>query len=190
MRVDAPNTQTEHQADDSDVFHMCSYPLKEILFRVRSPSLVQAEPGSKSGHVRISFLIAVRGTGIFDMHSAEITSLLKAWAGGDKAALDQVAERVYPEFRRMARRYLRNESLGNTLQPTAIIHEVYLRLAEVTNFDWQARAQFFAMAAQMMRRILVDAARAPRSQKRGGMAVKVNIEETAILSPAADRTIL
>jgi RNA polymerase sigma factor (TIGR02999 family) len=128
--------------------------------------------------------------GIFEAHSGEITKLLKSWAGGDQAALGQVAEHVYPEFRRMARRYLRNESSGNTLQPTAIIHEVYLRLMEVTGIDWQARAQFFAMAAQMMRRILVDAARARRSQKRGGLALKVNIEETAVLSPAADRTIL
>ena len=125
-----------------------------------------------------------------DARSAEITRLLKAWGSGDKAALGQLAERVYPEFRRMARRYMKNEGQGNTLQATAIIHEVYLRLVEVSNVKWHVRAQFFAMAAQMMRRILVDAARARRAHKRGGIAPKVNIEETAVLSPAADRCIL
>lgn len=90
----------------------------------------------------------------------------------------------------MAHRYMKNESPGNTLQATAIIHEVYLRLVEMTNVEWHARAQFFALAAQMMRRILVDAARARGSGKRGGMAPKVNIEETAVLSPATDRSIL
>jgi len=129
------------------------------------------------------------GLGI-EPRSAEITDLLKAWGSGDKAALGQLAEHVYPEFRRMARRYMKNEGQGNTLQATAIIHEVYLRLVEVTHVEWHARAQFFAMAAQMMRRILVDAARARGSHKRGGIAPKVNIEETAVLSPATDRSIL
>jgi RNA polymerase sigma factor (TIGR02999 family) len=122
--------------------------------------------------------------------SIEITSLLKAWSSGDEAALNRLAERVYPELRLMARRYMKNESHGNTLQTTAIVHEVYLRLVDVTNVEWHARAQFFAMAAQMMRRILVDAARARGSHKRGGMAPKVNIDETAVLSPAPDRSIL
>ncbi len=131
------------------------------------------------------------GNGPFiDARSAEITDLLKAWASGDKLALDHLAEHVYPEFRRMARRYMKNESQGNTLQATAVIHEVYLRLAEVTHIEWQARAQFFAMAAQMMRRILVDAARARGSSKRGGIAPKMSLDETAVLSPATDRSIL
>jgi RNA polymerase sigma factor (TIGR02999 family) len=125
-----------------------------------------------------------------DARSAEITHLLKAWGSGDKAALGLLAEHVYPELRQMARRYLKNEREGNTLQATAVIHEVYLRLVEVTHVEWQARAQFFAMAAQMMRRILVDAARARGSGKRGGIAPKVNLDETAVLSPAADRCIL
>jgi RNA polymerase sigma factor (TIGR02999 family) len=115
---------------------------------------------------------------------------LKAWGSGDQAALGQLAEHVYPELRQMARRYLKNEREGNTLQATAVIHEVYLRLVEVTHVEWQARAQFFAMAAQMMRRILVDAARARGSCKRGGIALKVNFDETAVLSPASDRCIL
>ena len=122
--------------------------------------------------------------------SPEITNLLKAWSDGDPAALERLAEQVYPEFRLMARRYLRNERQGNSLQATALVHEVYLRLVDVTRVEWHERAQFFAMAAQMMRRILVSAARARGSHKRGGMAVKVNIDETAVLSPAPDRSIL
>ena len=97
---------------------------------------------------------------------------------------------MYPELRNMARRYVKNERHANTLQATALVNEVYLRLIDVTKVEWQERAQFFAMAAQMMRRILVDAARARGSQKRGGMAATVNIDETAVLSPTPDRSIL
>jgi len=95
-----------------------------------------------------------------DASSAEITNLLKAWSSGDQAALARLAEQVYPELRLMARRYMKNERQANTLQTTALVHEVYLRLVDVTSVEWHQRAQFFAMAAQMMRRILVDAARA------------------------------
>ena len=93
-------------------------------------------------------------------------------------------------MRNIARRYVKNERHANTLQATALVNEVYLRLVDVTKVEWRARAQFFAMAAQMMRRILVDAARARGSHKRGGIAVKVNIDETAVLSPVPDRSIL
>ena len=92
---------------------------------------------------------------------AEITILLKAWSAGDPAALERLSTQVYEELRRMARRHMKNERLGHTLQATALVHEVYLRLVDVTQVEWQERAQFFAMAARMMRRILVDAARAP-----------------------------
>ena len=127
---------------------------------------------------------------ILDARSTEITVLLKAWGSGDEAALNRLAEHVYPELRRIARRYRRNEGPGNSLQTTAIVHEVYLRLVGVANVDWQARAQFFAMAAQMMRRILVDAARARGAQKRGGKAVITNLDETAVVSTAPHRSIL
>jgi RNA polymerase sigma factor (TIGR02999 family) len=122
--------------------------------------------------------------------SAEITGLLKAWSRGDRAALARLAERVYPELRLMARRYIRNERHANTLQTTALVHEVYLRLVDVTKVEWHERAQFFAMAAQMMRRILVDAARARGAQKRGGRALKMDLDETALLSNSPDRSIL
>lgn len=120
-----------------------------------------------------------------DAASAEITNLLKAWSDGDAAALERLAKQVYPELHLMARRYMKNERAGNTLQATALVHEVYLRLVDVTKVEWQQRAQFFAMTAQMMRRILVSAARVRGSQKRGGGTPNVNIAETAVLSPRA-----
>jgi RNA polymerase sigma factor (TIGR02999 family) len=116
--------------------------------------------------------------------------LLKAWSGGDKAALDRLAERVYPELRLMARRYMKTSEPANTLQATALVHEVYLKLVKVTDVGFQERAQFFAMSAQIMRRILVDAARARGAVKRGGNALKVNLDESAVLSSAPDRSIL
>src|ERR1700737_1955750 len=92
--------------------------------------------------------------------SAEVTGLLKAWSSGDRAALDRLTPIIYDELRRMARRYMRKERAGATLQTTALVNEVYLRLVDVKNVDWQHRAQFFAISAQMMRRILVEAPRA------------------------------
>ena len=118
--------------------------------------------------------------------SVEVTGLLKAWSGGDEAALKQLADRVYDELRHIARRYMRNERAGNTLQTTALVHEVYIRLVDVKNIEWQQRAQFFAIAAQMMRRILVDAARARGAYKRGGGAMKVNVDEAPVPSPERD----
>jgi RNA polymerase sigma factor (TIGR02999 family) len=121
---------------------------------------------------------------------AEVTNLLKAWSDGDHEALDRLAERVYGELHLMARRFMKNERQGNSLQATALVHEVYLRLVDVGNVEWRQRAQFFAMAAQMMRRILVDAARAKGSRKRGGEAIRVNFEETAVLASEPDRSMI
>src|SRR5437016_9046014 len=90
----------------------------------------------------------------------------------------------------MPRQYMKNEHQGNTLQTTALVHEAYLRLVDVTQVELRQRAQFFAMAAQIMRRILVDAARARGALKRGGGALKMNLDETALLSSAPDRSIL
>ena len=121
---------------------------------------------------------------------AEVTNLLRAWSNGDQEALDRLSERVYGELHRMARRFMKNEREGNSLQATALVHEVYLRLVNVGNVEWRQRAQFFAMAAQMMRRILVDAARVKGSLKRGGQAIRVNFEETAVLMPEPDRSMI
>jgi RNA polymerase sigma factor (TIGR02999 family) len=122
--------------------------------------------------------------------AADVTNLLKAWRDGDHAALDRLAERVYGELHLMARRFMKNERQGNTLQATALVHEVFVRLVGVGNVEWRQRAQFFAMSAQMMRRILVDAARARRSHKRGRLAIHVDIEETAVLAPEPDRSMI
>ena len=97
-----------------------------------------------------------------------ITRDLKAWGGGDPAALDRLTPRVYAELRRLARIYSSKERAGHSLQATALVHEAYLRLVDVDSVDWRDRMHFFAVAAQMMRRILVDAARARACAKRGG----------------------
>ena len=125
-----------------------------------------------------------------DARTEEITCLLKAWGGGDEAALGRLAERVYPELRRMARQYMKNEVQGNSLQATALVHEVYLRLVDVTNVEWRARAQFFAIVAKIMRRILVHAASAHGSRRRGGIPLKVNLDDSVVVSPSRDRSIL
>ena len=122
--------------------------------------------------------------------SAEVTGLLKAWSGGDQAALDRLTSLVYVELQRIARRYMRNERAGHTLQTTALVNEVYVRLVDVKNVDWQHRAQFFAVSAQIMRNILVDAARARGAHKRGGEVVKVNVDDSPLLSPEPGAMIL
>jgi RNA polymerase sigma factor (TIGR02999 family) len=115
--------------------------------------------------------------------TGEVTALLKAWSKGDQAALDRLTSLVYSELRRIGHRYMQNERAGNTLQTTALVNEVYLRLVDVTNVAWQERAQFFAICAQMMRRVLVDAARARGAQKRGAGAERVNGEDVELVSP-------
>lgn len=122
--------------------------------------------------------------------SAEVTNLLKAWSSGDPAALDRLAERVYDELHIMARRFMKRERQENSLQATALVNEVYLRLVDVGNVEWRQRAQFFAMAAQMMRRILVDAARVKCARKRGSRAIHVNLDDTAVLAVEPDRTMI
>jgi RNA polymerase sigma-70 factor (ECF subfamily) len=109
---------------------------------------------------------------------SEITKLLKAWGGGDQAALDRLAPLVYGELRQMAHRYMRRENPGNSLQTTALVHEAYLKLAGVDGMDWNDRAHFFAVSAQMMRRILVDAARMRAADKRGGALARVDLNES------------
>ena len=106
----------------------------------------------------------------------ETTQLLQAWQQGDRGALERLTPRVYEELRRRARIYMKNERRGHTLQATALVHEVYMRLIDVTSVNWQDRAHFFAVAATMMRRILVDAARARASAKRGGALQQVDLD--------------
>src|SRR3954447_7822387 len=100
--------------------------------------------------------------------SEGVTQLLKDWSDGDKAALDRLMPLVYGELRRLANNYLRRERANHTLQPTALVNEAYLKLIDQRNARWQNRAQFFGVAAQLMRRILVDHARQHQAVKRGG----------------------
>ncbi len=112
----------------------------------------------------------------------EITERLIAWGKGDAAALNELIPVVYKELRRMAGHYLRLENPGHTLQPTALVHEAWLRLIDQTRVNWQNRAQFFGVAAQMMRRILVDHAKTKHREKRGGDAVKLSLDDVINLS--------
>jgi RNA polymerase sigma factor (TIGR02999 family) len=107
----------------------------------------------------------------------EVSRLLQAWRGGDLEARDQLLTVVYQELRRRAAAYLRRERPGDTLQPTALVHEVYLRLIKQHRAAWQNRAQFFGVAAHMMRRILVDRARARKMNKRSGQWTRITLDE-------------
>src|SRR6476619_4750319 len=109
--------------------------------------------------------------------SGDVTRLLKAWWRGDAKALEQLAPLVEQELRRLARLYLRGERSDHTLQPTALINEAYLRLLEWNTVEWQDRAHFLAVAAKMMRRILVNHAVAAARRKRGGSAILVSLAE-------------
>jgi RNA polymerase sigma factor (TIGR02999 family) len=119
-----------------------------------------------------------------DDQTSETTRLLRAWAEGDRGALEQLTPRVYRTLRRIAGHQLQNERGGQTLQATALVHEAYLKLIDVSNVDWQHRAHFFAVSAQIMRHILVDRARARVAAKRGGNAERVNLDELPDLGRA------
>ena len=121
---------------------------------------------------------------------SETTQLLRAWAGGDQAALQRLTPRVYDELRRIAGHFMQNERQGHTLQTTALVHEAYLRLIDVTNVDWQHRAHFYAISATMMRRILLDRARKRQSDKRGGKHPRVNLEDVPDVRSARAREVI
>ena len=111
-----------------------------------------------------------------DPSEHEVTELLQAWSEGNVAARDLLMPLVYEELRRRASAYLRRERPGHTLQPTALVHEAYLRLVDQRRVAWRNRAQFFGVAAEMMRRVLVDHARANRAAKRSGMFSRVTFD--------------
>lgn len=113
-----------------------------------------------------------------------VTQLLLAWSKGDRDALEDLLPAVYAELRRIAGRYLRHERPDHTLQPTALVHEAYVKLVDQRHARWQNRAQFFGVAAQLMRRILVDHARAHVAAKRGGGVSPVTLMDAAGASPA------
>jgi RNA polymerase sigma factor (TIGR02999 family) len=119
-----------------------------------------------------------------------VTELLTRWSQGDDAALAELTPLVYGELRRLAHRYMNAERTEHTLQTTALVNEAYLRLADQTNPRWQNRAHFFAVAARAMRQILVNYARSQRSQKRGGGAFKMELDEAALVSPEESKEII
>jgi RNA polymerase sigma factor (TIGR02999 family) len=116
----------------------------------------------------------------------DVTALLVGWSRGDSGALSQLVPLVYAELRRIASRQLGRERVGHTLQPTALVHEVYLRLVDQRQADWQNRAHFFGVAAQLMRRILVDHARRHNAVKRGDGMRCVSVDD-ALDVPASDQ---
>jgi RNA polymerase sigma factor (TIGR02999 family) len=121
------------------------------------------------------------------MESAEVTRLLVRWRSGDKQALEALTPLVYDELRRLAHIYLRRERPGHTLEGTALVHEAYMRLVDQRNVEWRNRNHFYALAAELIRRILVDHARAKIAAKRGGQNVKLSLDEA--LAPADERDI-
>ena len=110
------------------------------------------------------------------------TDLLLAWGRGEQAAFDELVPLVHDELRRIARRHMGHERVGHTLQATALVNEAYMRLIDVKRIQWQNRTHFFAMAAQVMRRVLVESARARKFQKRGGGARQVSLDEALLVS--------
>jgi RNA polymerase sigma factor (TIGR02999 family) len=120
----------------------------------------------------------------------EITQLLRAWSAGDQGALEKLAPLVYAELHRAAHRYMVREQPGHTLQTTAVVNEVYLRLLNVRDASWQDRAHFFAVSAQLMRRILTDYARSRQALKRGGVAPHLSLDETAVVSSQPSQDLL
>jgi len=109
--------------------------------------------------------------------SREVTQLLMAWGQGEQAALDRMLPIVHAELRRLARRYMRDERVGHTLQASALVNEAYMRLVDADGVEWQNRTHFFAVSARLMRQILVDYARKRGGQKRGGKAGAVSLDE-------------
>ncbi len=113
----------------------------------------------------------------------EVTALLRAWSGGDREAMDRLIPLVWSELHRLAHRHLKREPSGHTLQTTALVNEVYLRLVDASQVQWQDRAHFFAISASLMRRILVDFMRARQSKKHGGHIMKVSVEDAHVETP-------
>jgi len=120
----------------------------------------------------------------------EVTLLLKAWSSGNEGALEQLTPLVYDQLHRLAHSYMSREQPGQTLQTTALVHEVYLKLVDVENVEWQNRAHFYGLCARLMRRILVDFARSRNYQKRGGQIPHIELEEAATVSAVVGSELL
>jgi RNA polymerase sigma-70 factor (ECF subfamily) len=122
--------------------------------------------------------------------SQDTTQLLKAWAGGNEQAFEELVPRVYRELRRLAGKLLKNERRGETLQATDLVHEAYVRLIEAEGVDWEHRAHFFAVAATVMRRVLVDRARKRCTAKRAGKREFINLDQSLDLTSARSQELV
>ena len=140
----------------------------------------EAKPGRHAG-ARIA--AGIGGSRLSDMASTpgEVTRLLAAWSAGDEAAFHQLAPLVEEELHRLAKRHFRRERQGHTLQTTALVNEAYLRLVDQRQAHWRNRAHFFAIAARIMRRILIDHARTRAASKRGGGVLTVSLDDSLVL---------
>jgi len=125
-----------------------------------------------------------------DSNTSETTQLLRAWADGDPGALEQLTPRVYRTLRRIAGHQLQNERAGDSMQATALVHEAYLELVDITNVNWQHRAHFYAISAQVMRQILLDRARRRIAAKRGGDAEHLNLDDLPDLGGSRARELI
>src|SRR5579872_398935 len=141
--------------------------LRQTRARSFSPSLLQS------------------GSGKSPMPDHAVTQLLNDWGHGDRSALERLMPLVYSELRRVAQNQLRLENPGHTLQPTALVHETYLRLVDQQRMEWQNRSQFFAISAQLIRRVLIDHARHRRAGKRGGLSLKLELN-SSLAAPQPD----
>src|SRR5579862_3364277 len=121
-----------------------------------------------------------------ELPAHELTQLLQAWSEGDQGALEELMPVVYNDLHRLAQRYMADERPGHTLQPTALVHEAYVRLLESAQPSWQSRAHFFAVCARMMRHILVDWARSRQSLKRGSNVPPLELREALAVAPGLD----
>jgi RNA polymerase sigma factor (TIGR02999 family) len=122
--------------------------------------------------------------------NSETTQLLRAWAAGDQEALGRLTPRVYKELRRIAGHCMQDERPGGTIQTTALVHEAWLRMVDITNVNWEHRAHFFAVSATMMRRILLDRARSRAASKRGSGSSRVNLDEIPDVSTRKAREMI
>jgi RNA polymerase sigma factor (TIGR02999 family) len=120
----------------------------------------------------------------------EVTQMLRAWMRGEEGAKEELYQMVYDELRRLAHRYMSRENSGHTLQTTALVNEAYLKLADAKQLNWQDRAHFFAVSANVMRHILVDHARATRAERRGGEAQRVELDGIVEIPQAPNKDIL
>jgi RNA polymerase sigma factor (TIGR02999 family) len=120
----------------------------------------------------------------------EVTTLLHAWSRGDAAAIDKLAPIIYTELRRLARHYMARERRDHTLQPTALVHEAYMRLADLQRLNWKSRVHFYVVASQVMRRVLVDFARSRQRRKRGGSHQRLSLEDCVELGQQHDAALI